>query len=1044
MNKAALKFLLILMNTISSFCLLYPQTTQNIKFDHIGLEQGLSQSTVYAITQDAQGFMWFGTDDGLNRYDGYSITVFKHNPRDSNSIADNTVLSLLVDSNGELWIGTMQGGVDRYLIAENRFNNYTFQGRDDSLLNDSFVTSLFEDSFGNIWVGSNRGLYLLDRERDKFKQILNFKYEDTSSNNIIWNIYEDNTANLLLATQKGLFYLKLEELSSTSNEQIMQPYDLGFNQNNQAEDNIRAVCIASDGTYWVSNWGMGLYRLNEGTKVNKHYLNKVGESNSLPNNFIRALFEDSTGDLWIGTRDELVLYDYKANNFIRYATDGVTTFFKDRSGIIWIGTFNNGIKVYSKHRNRFNLYSINANSLNEMKGSEVFAILEDREGELWIGTLSNGLIHFDRKSKKIKKYVFNSKNKYSLSNNNVWTVCESFDNKIWIGTDDGLNYFDKNTGKFTRYKGISFNKVFVLEMDRNKNLWIGSGTGTGKGGIDRIQLETNKIRHYQMNEADPNSLSGTAIMEIYESQSGTIWIGTLGGGLHRYLPESDSFKRYRKLKGGISGINNNTILAIYECNNGFVWIGTQGGGLNKYDPVKDSFIYYTTKDGLSNDVIYGILPDKSGNLWLSTNKGISKFNPENEIFRNFDVNDGLQSNEFNQNATFVSSIGELFFGGVNGFNSFFPEEIEDNNYIPPVYLTQFKVFNETLPLPNPIMTNSQIELSHSQNFFSFEFVALNYTSPEKNQYAYMLEGFDKEWHYVSATQRYASYTNLDPGEYILHVKGSNNDELWNEVGTSIAIIITPPFWMTWWFKSLGIILLISLGFIVYQRRIKSLEKEKIMQQEVSSLLIKKQEEERQRVAQEMHDSIGQGLLFVKNHVTIMLEDDFEKSETKTNLNQISSYISGLLKTTREISHNLRPPELDRLGLTEALDTLLLNLSDSTSIKVISELDNIDGMIEREMEINIVRIVQEALGNIVKHSKASECRVSVVKQNANIFLNISDNGKGFEIHKINKKAGLGLSGMAERIRILTGTLNVNSEVGKGTRIEIEIPVTSENG
>jgi signal transduction histidine kinase len=412
------------------------------------------------------------------------------------------------------------------------------------------------------------------------------------------------------------------------------------------------------------------------------------------------------------------------------------------------------------------------------------------------------------------------------------------------------------------------------------------------------------------------------------------------------------------------------------------------------------------------------------------------------------VKDGLQANEFNQGAYFAARNGELFFGGVNGFNSFFPESINDNDYIPPIYLTTFKIFDKPLQNPGSLASLNDIELSYSQNFFSFEFVALNYTTPEKNQYAYMLEGFDKDWHIVTAQQRYGSYTNLDPGEYKLRIKGSNNDGIWNEAGISVAVIVTPPFWMTWWFRTLGVIMVLSSIYIIYQNRINSLKQEKELQQKISHRLIEKQEEERRRIALEMHDSLGHSLLFIKNRANLTAKKSFDVTSASENFNQISAAASEALITVREISHNLRPPELDQLGLSETLRSILISFRESTSIKINGAVEDIDGLIPKELDINVVRILQEALSNIIKHSGAAECEILVTKSESQITINISDYGKGFEQNNTQysrretpekKHAGLGLAGMTERVRILNGNFKIESTPGKGTHIEIKIPL-----
>ena len=540
---------------------------------------------------------------------------------------------------------------------------------------------------------------------------------------------------------------------------------------------------------------------------------------------------------------------------------------------------------------------------------------------------------------------------------------------------------------------------------------------------------------------DP-SISKNSITLIYRGNQSGLWIGTFEGDLNRYIPESNSFNQFNMSTEINLGRNNNGIFSMYEDKDGILWIGTYGGGLNRLDIINNTVKSYTEQNGLPNNVIYSVLPDKAGNLWLSTNRGISKFNPTKETFRNYDVKDGLQSNEFNQGAYFVSNGGELFFGGVNGFNAFFPEEIVDNNFIPPVHIITVKVFDKTLSLPDPVTTNiKQFELSYFQNFFSFEFVALNYTSPDKNNYAYMLDGFDKDWHIAPATNRYASYTNLDPGEYVLRVKGSNNDNIWNETGTSITIIVTPPFWMTWWFRGLMIITIIVIGGSTIRYFILKNIKERTRKMEQETAL----ERERLRIARDMHDDLGSRLTEIRL-LSEMAYKEQDSRKTSAALCEVSEIARNIISTFSEIVWSVNPQNDTVENLAEYIGQYAVDYLSKAEIKCRLDFPQEFPLWKASSEVrhNTLLAVKEALNNAVKHSDAKEINVKVKVESRNgqniAALTIQDYGKGFDLNAIQMFSN-GLKNMKKRMEQYGGKFEINSKTGSGTTLTFIIPLIS---
>jgi signal transduction histidine kinase/DNA-binding response OmpR family regulator/streptogramin lyase len=511
--------------------------------------------------------------------------------------------------------------------------------------------------------------------------------------------------------------------------------------------------------------------------------------------------------------------------------------FQSRSGDIWIGTANSGIQRLFSHKKPFALYRDEPGNPAGLKGRSIHAIHEDKNdpNTLWIGTRGGGLNRFDRTRQTFEHYKNEPGNPYSLSHNEVKAVLRDSSGVLWVGTyGGGLNRFVENQKRFIYYMNdpqtpgsLSSNHISCLFEDSAHVLWIGTMTA----GLNRFHKDSESFSCYRYEPGNPSGLSHYLICTICECKGNPdiLWIGTEGGGLNRFNKTTDHFTHYRHKRQDPNSISSDIIMAFLQDRQGVLWIGTGGGGLNRFDPSTEQFTLFTAKDGLPNNTIYGIVEDHHGNLWLSTNRGLSKFNPAERTFRNYNVEDGLQSNEFNYGAAFKSKSGEIFFGGVNGFNAFYPDKIQDNPYIPPVVITDFKLFNKTVPigkgprgriiLAKSITETESITLSHRDYVISFEYAALNYESPEKNQYTYIMEGFEEEWNHVG-TRRFATYTNLPPGEYTFRVKGSNNDSIWNQQGQTLRIFVRPPFWKTWWFAPLVFLLIISTALFFLQVKIR--------------------------------------------------------------------------------------------------------------------------------------------------------------------------------------------------------------------------------
>lgn len=922
--------------------------------------------------------------------------------------------------------------MDRYILSENKFYHYSHQDDNPKSISDNYITAIFEDSKGTIWLGTrNKGLNRYNPSDNSFTHFLYDEKDPYSlSSNNVWSICEDHSGNLWIATRNGISKLNLNSQQRNSSNLKFKRYNhVSSDAGSLSGNNIRAVSVDHEGYIWAGAWDNGLNRFDEKTGKFTRY-KQLNDKHKLAAKYIRSIHEDKKGNLWLAAYEEgLMLYNRSTNSFDKYSSDEVETLYEDKSGILWIGTFSEGVQMFDWRMNRFKHYFDDKNNPHDLNGKMVMAIHEDARGELWVGTYGGGLNHYDRYRRKVSKYLSNPNDQNSLSNNKILSICASKDGSLWIGSwEGGVNRFDKRTGKFTRLKHIPGNKnslssndVSVLFEDSKGDLWIGNQFS----GVDVYHPVSKTFTHHLPDKNNPRALRGDLVSAIFEDRQGTIWIGTLSGGLFSYTTKTNSFKHHHQPNKKYGTLSNNEVGCIYQDKSGILWIGTYGGGLNRYDPKSETYIYYTDQNGLCNNTVYGILPDMAGNLWLSTNMGLSRFNPNTVKFTNYDVQDGLQGNEFNQGSYFASPSGELFFGGTHGFNSFFPDKIESNTFIPPVYLTSFRVFDKPIKLASSLTTTKEVILNYSQNFFSFEFTALNFTSPEKNQYMYMLEGFDQDWHVIKAQRRYASYINLDPGEYILRVKGSNNDGVWNKEGTSLAIIITPPFWKTWWFTFLMVLLVIGLLYSFYRYRLNKL------------LAV---ERTRLRISQDLHDEVSAsitGIVYFVNALTSTLGEIISPNVKKLLL-LINENAVTVQESMSDIIWSINPRNDSWGVLFPKLRRYVSDLSESKGIKYTANIPAQLGhhSLEMEMRHDLWLIFKEMVTNAVKHSCCSHLEVSICENNGAFHMIISDDGVGFN-HEVSTDRN-GVKNIFARIKAIRGNVNLNTSPGKGTRWEVWIP------
>ena len=808
---------------------------QQLPFEFLSIENGLSQVTVLSITQDHRGFMWFGTRDGLNKYDGYNFTVYRHDAFDSTSLSNNRINVIAEDHQGILWIGT-DGGLNIYDRDQDWFKSPEIRDESGNDLNRAAVHSLLEDDLGNLWIGSAIGLVKTDRSREKSTKIYLVRAEkDTLPSFNVQTLFKDRNGILWIGTAyNGLFSLdpKTGSIKNYLDEG-------GINGSNSKE--IHAIFEDSFGGIWVgTSRGLNKFDRKNNTfrEINPHNTNR-----KVLDVRINAIYESKSHLFWIGTSNGLRIYNPTTDEIALILGNEVSTnllgnnelytIFEDNSEVLWMGTFGTGIVKYDPLKARFAHYLHDPRNPNTISDNFVYALLEDEAGELWIGT-NDGLNRFNRKTGRLWHYRHSQFNVNGISDNRVRAICQDSDGYIWVGTYQGLNQFDKRTGKFRVFKHIpgsnslSQNTVVSILEDKDGYLWI----GTNGGGLNKLD---RKNYHFTVYRTDPDlkmGLTNDHVFKIYEDNSGLLWLGTYGGGLNSFNPETEEWKHYIFDLHKPNSISSNYVYSILQDKTGFLWIGTYGSGLNRLDPETGVFKHFEKSDGLPNDVIYGILNDNTNHLWLSTNYGLSRIAIDSTgtpvTIKNYDKTDGLQSNEFNFGSYYRNSKGEMFFGGVNGFNVFYPDSIKSRNFIPPIVLTGFEILHKSVEigsdtkLKKSITETVNLELDYKDKTITFEFAALDFSNPEKNMYAYKLEGTDTEWIYRNADRRYAQYTNLSGGKYVFHVIGTNSDGVWNKKGLSLPVEIYPPYWDTYWFKGLMVLIIILMIFVSYRLRVKGI------------------------------------------------------------------------------------------------------------------------------------------------------------------------------------------------------------------------------
>jgi signal transduction histidine kinase/CheY-like chemotaxis protein/ligand-binding sensor domain-containing protein len=830
---------------------------QDIRFTSVSTNNVRLQTFAWSIVQDRDGFLWFGTVDGLFRHDGYNLKIYRHDAGNPNSLSENFIRSIYRDRSGMLWIATISGGLNKLDPAQDTVTRYRHDPANQESLSSNDVYCVYQESGGVLWVGTGDGLDRLDPATGRF---IHYKHDardaGSLSSNRVTTIFEDRQSNLWVGTDAGLNMLKRDTgRFSRFLHDPANPRSLGHNA-------VGSILEDQGGVLWVGSelvGGLSALDVKSGEFTRYSFHSEQPGAPGVAG--VTAIYEDRDGVLWLGTLDTgLLKLDRDRKQVMRYARqagnpnglhdNAVKTILEDAEGVMWIGT-QEGVSRFLKKQLPFVNYRHEPGNPHSLHDNTIRSVQGDSKGFLWIGT-KVGLNRLDRRTGHVTSYLLDSGNGHSLLGNRVAAIREGRAGELWIGTyyGGGLNRFDPATRRSVTYQhdpknphSLSNDVVLCLLFDRQGVLWA----GTDGGGLNRFDSTTGRFSAYRSEPNNPQSLSDK-IRAIFEDRAGILWLATFAG-LSRFDPRTEQFTVYRHDPRNVRSLSHDSVNAIREDRQGLLWVGTRYG-LNQLDRSRGDFTAFTEKDGLPDDRIQAILEDGQGYLWLATHNGLSRFHPPTKTFRNYSESDGLPGkilSPYETESSWQSQDGEMVLGSMNGVTTFYPDRLSPNPYVPPVVLTDFHLFNKPVlpgsdsPLQKPIWTTDSLTLTHTQSIFTLEFAGLSYAAPEKNRYRYRLEGLESEWNEVDSRRRQATYTSLPAGRYIFRVQASNNEGVWNEDGVSLALTILPPWWATWWFRSLMGLAFVGLMLGTYKLRIRGLKEREhqldaLVQQRTAELL----------------------------------------------------------------------------------------------------------------------------------------------------------------------------------------------------------------
>ncbi|HKM94624.1 MAG TPA: two-component regulator propeller domain-containing protein [Prolixibacteraceae bacterium] len=1095
---------------------------QNIEFDHYTTNDGLSNGYINSILNDKTGFIWIGTANGLNCFDGLSFKTYFYDSKDSNSIPGNIINSLVEDSLGRIWISTNQGlcvynkKTDLISRKQLKFENEQVENRN--------IFCSFIDSEGYLWLGGYNSFFRLkiygnSQVNDRIIDVESYTINDEDVGEInrgyVNSFIEDNNGRIWVASYSNkLFYF-------APNINRFIPYPINHKLASTFSNKQKSMLIDRDGDIFISIEFVGLLKWEQ--KKDSFTLYSPDGSEFGPNgNILYSMAEDENGSIWVGDRNtggisilnkqtgKFTNLLSSESNYYSLISNKISLIYRDNKGIMWVGA-NIGLDKYSPDKTKFNRYYSIANNPNMLSYNNTLCFVEGKNNVIWVGTDGGGLNKLDREKGIFTQYKNNPSNVNSISSNAIISACEDHEGTLWIGTfNGGLGKLKDN--KFSAYyhdpsnsHSIAQNHVWDVLEDSKNNLWV----ATLSRGLDLFDRKSNKFFHYTHNENDSTSISNYSLIKLFEDSRQMLYVSSYHGVSVVDLNEIDFSKTSPEIKfrnlmhnSNNNSISSNGVSWITEDIENNIWFGTLGTGMDKLNPSTGEFTNYSTKDGLPGNVVSSILFDDENNIWAATDKGLAKLNPNTNEVQVFNRQDGLQNTNFKGKAL-KTKDGEMFFGGPDGFNSFYPNKIKYNKNLPRVAITELRIFNSPIKvndkinghvvLKNNIVETKKLKLTYKENSFAFEFVALDYTSPEKNLYAYKMEGFDNDWIYCG-TKREANYTNLDAGEYLFRVKACNNDGYWNEEGTSIKLIITPPWWKTIWFTVFSILFisLIVLGAFRYRLntiKAQKLELQKLVDQRTIELnhtndeLIENQLQLENKNEQLNETNKSKDKLFsiiahdLKNPIgvilgfsSLLIDPSFKFSDTEyaeltkgihDSTQRIFNLLENLLMWSRsQLGHIKITPSL--FNLTNQIYEVINLLEGYATVKNIKLVfdGNIEIIVFADMQM-IDTVLRNLISNAIKFSKENEeVKIELIENDDKAICSISDEGVGmtqdqiatiFEIDKVKstmgtmgeKGTGLGLNLCLDFLNKNNGKIWVKSQPNGGSTFYFSLPISKGN-
>lgn len=944
----------------------------NFSFRKHQVNQGLSGNTVHCILQDDRGFMWFGTQDGLNRFDGSNYKIFKNDPNDVHSLGNNFIRSLYQHTDNQIWVGTDQ----RIFIfdPETEYFQQFIEKTDKGIAITSAVTSIEADNEHSIWIGTmTQGAFSYNTITGKLTQ---YKSEDGSKSipdNLVWRIYKDYSGTVWIGTRSGLSRFNKESKSFIT-------YGSREEKSVLVDPEILSVFEDSDGDIWLGTWSGGLSRYNKTTDTFTSYFN---EQDDVYISHIRAFFEYEKGKLLIGSDDGLYLFNKKTLQIQRIddsrdqnslSDQNIYAIYGDKEGGIWIGTYFGGVNYLSPNSSVIEHYYPNYKE-SSMSGKAVSQFLEDPKGNLWIATEDGGLNYFNTTTKEFTAYLPHE-DKPSISYTNLHSLLLD-QNKLWIGTfSRGLDVMDLRTGQFANYQynlndtnTIDDNCVFALYKTKDNDIFIGTPFGLSRYN-----------RHLNNFERIPEVRG--FVYDMAEDHLGQLWVACYGQGVFRYDLLGKEWSSYRHKNYKDNSLCFDKIVDIFQDEKQRLWFSSEGGGICKYNYETNDFTTIDVSDGLPNNVVYGALDDKYGHIWVSTNKGIAKIDPSSLKIKTFTSEDGLQSNQFNYRSSLKTSNGKFYFGGINGFNSFFPDRLRENEYAPPVLITHFKLLDADKRIKKDTLSHKahnvgkHITLRYDQASFRIDFVSLSFMAQGKNEYSYLMENLNEKW-IRAGNQTNVSYINLKPGDYVFRVKGSNNDGLWNDEGDFIQIKILPPLWRTDYAYLFYLVLTIILAYYLYkfyQRNLRRKQKQKLEDFKV--------EKEKEMYASKINfftniaHEIRTPVSLIKAPLDSILQSKEGSPESKENLAVIDKNTDRLLNLInqlldfRKIEAETYLPNYEPTNISSLISDIIYRFKSTASKNniTLANFASQKGMAYNVDKEAITKIISNLMTNALKHAK----------------------------------------------------------------------------